>query len=214
MGLHALVAWDFLLTLWRPNQSQSHIATDGQSISKSWCRGPSGTHDQILITVWQLRSCFCSVPSLTGGRVCLLYMLLSLASVGSLGSEFLGTHDHILLSQFWVFPFRRLRLAGPRWEYSTTPRNGYWIFQSRQVKVKVTLRLTFHQSVSLGVELHLGLTTRYLLLFYSYRLVFVGRPLWRGDGSVFYIRCWPSPAYSFLSPSPLALVTIFYCLTF
>jgi hypothetical protein len=45
------------------------------------------------------------------------------------------------------------------------------------VKVKVTLRLTVSQSVSLGVELHLGLMTRYLLLFDSYGLVFVGRPL-------------------------------------
>jgi hypothetical protein len=41
-----------------------------------------------------------------------------------------------------------------------------------KVKVKVTLRLTVGQSVSL-----LGLMTRYLLLFDSYGLVFVGRPL-------------------------------------
>jgi hypothetical protein len=27
------------------------------------------THDQIFITLWQLRSCFCEVPSLTWGRV-------------------------------------------------------------------------------------------------------------------------------------------------
>jgi hypothetical protein len=33
------------------NSSQSHIATDGQSISKSWCRDSSGAHDQIFITV-------------------------------------------------------------------------------------------------------------------------------------------------------------------
>jgi hypothetical protein len=41
-----------------PSQNQSHIATDGQSISKSWCRAPSATHGQIFITRWQLRSCF------------------------------------------------------------------------------------------------------------------------------------------------------------
>jgi hypothetical protein len=35
--------------------SQSHIATDGQS----WCQAPSGAHDWIFITLWQLRSCFC-----------------------------------------------------------------------------------------------------------------------------------------------------------
>jgi hypothetical protein len=37
--------------------------------------------------------------------------------------------------------------------------------------VKVTLRLTVSQSVSLGVEPHLGLMTRYLLLFDSYCVV-------------------------------------------
>jgi hypothetical protein len=39
------------------SQSQSHIATDGQSVCLSWCRAPSGAHDHILITVWQLLSC-------------------------------------------------------------------------------------------------------------------------------------------------------------
>jgi hypothetical protein len=42
----------------------------------------------------------------------------------------------------------------------------------------------------------------------------VGRPLWREDGSVFCLCCWLSPAQSFLGPSSLALVTIFYCLRF
>jgi hypothetical protein len=46
-----------------------------------------------------------------------------------------------------------------------------------QVKVKVTLRLTVSQSVSLGIEPQLGLATRYLLFFDGYGLVFVGRPL-------------------------------------
>jgi hypothetical protein len=39
------------------------------------------------------------------------------------------------------------------------------------------MRLTVSQTVSLGVEPHLGLMTRYLLLFDSYSLVIVGRPL-------------------------------------
>jgi hypothetical protein len=154
----------------RQSQSQSHIATDGQSVSKSWCRAQSGAHDQTFITVWQLRFCFCGAPSLTRGRVCLLYillawvwvwvwvwvlcydqrsagqsvleqsthlglttrsllhvwqlrscscgapsltrgrvcpfyMLLALASAVFLGSESLGTRDHILLSQIWDFHF-------------------------------------------------------------------------------------------------------------
>jgi hypothetical protein len=79
-------------------QNQSHIATDGQSISKSWCRAPYGTHDQICITFWQLRSCFCGAVYLTRGRVCLLYMLRALARAVFHGSESLGSRDHILLS--------------------------------------------------------------------------------------------------------------------
>jgi hypothetical protein len=39
-------------------------------------------------------------------------------------------------------------------------------------KVKVTLRPTVGQSVSLGVEPYLGLMTRYLVLFDGYGLVF------------------------------------------
>jgi hypothetical protein len=46
-----------------------------------------------------------------------------------------------------------------------------------QVQVQVTLQLTVSQSVSLGVELHLELMTKYLLLFASYGLVFLWRPL-------------------------------------
>jgi hypothetical protein len=86
-------------------QSQSHIATDVQSISKSWRRALSGTHDLIFITLWQLRSCFCGAPSLSRGRACLLFMLLAVASVVFLGSESLWTHDHVLLSQIWDFLF-------------------------------------------------------------------------------------------------------------
>jgi hypothetical protein len=43
---------------------------------------------------------------------------------------------------------------------------------------------------------------------------FVGFPLWREDGSVFCIWCWPLPAQSFSGPSPLGLSTVFYCLSF
>jgi hypothetical protein len=57
--------------------------------------------------------------------------------------------------------------------------------------VKVILRLTVTQSASLGVEPHLGLMTRYLLLFDSYGLVFVGRPLWREAESDLRICWWP-----------------------
>jgi hypothetical protein len=105
----------------RKHQNQSYTATDGKSLSLG-----VEPHDQIFVTVWQLRSCFCGAPSLTRGRVCLLYMLLALASTVFLGSESLGTCDHILLSQIWDFPFRRLlRLAGSRWRYSAPPPYGW-----------------------------------------------------------------------------------------
>jgi hypothetical protein len=64
---------------------------------------------------------FSGAPSLTRGRVCLLHMLLVLASA-VLGSKSLGTRDHILLSQISDFPFRcLLRLTGSQWRYSTLP---------------------------------------------------------------------------------------------
>jgi hypothetical protein len=102
------------------------------------------------------------------------------------------------------FPFRRpLRLAGLRWRYSNPPSHGVpaWepprsrrrdpstaLYSSSQVKVKVTLRLTASQSVSLGVESHLGLMTRYLLLFDSYGLVLCGVPsLTRGRICLLYM---------------------------
>jgi hypothetical protein len=79
----------------------------------------------MFITLWQLRSCFSEAPSLTRGRVCLLYMLLALASIVFLGLESLWIRDDILLSQIWDFPFRRLlRLAGSRWRYSNPPPQG------------------------------------------------------------------------------------------
>jgi hypothetical protein len=63
--------------------------------------------------------------------------------------------------------------------FQFSPRVYDWIYY---VKVKVTLRLTVSQSVSLGIEPHLGLMTRYLLPFDSYGIVFRGAPFltrWR-----------------------------------
>jgi hypothetical protein len=102
--------------------------TVGQSVSRSWSRAPSGAHDQIFNTLWQLRSCIYGAPCLTRGRVCLLYILLVLASAVFLGSESPGIGNHILLSQIWDFPYcRLLRLAGWRWRYSTPPPHRYFL---------------------------------------------------------------------------------------
>jgi hypothetical protein len=159
-------------------------------------RHPSGAYYQILITVRQLRVCWCGTLSLTRERVCRLQFLLVLASAVILGYESRGTRDHILLSKIrdshnlevqvpvfisprnsvaqlqprgTGFPFLRLQLAGLLWRYSNPPPTPSF---KVKVKVKVTLRLTVSQSVSLGVEPHLGLMTRYLLVFNSYDLFF------------------------------------------
>jgi hypothetical protein len=52
------------------HQSQSHITTDGQSASQSWCQAPSGAQDQIFVTVRHLKFCRWGAPSLTRGWVC------------------------------------------------------------------------------------------------------------------------------------------------
>jgi hypothetical protein len=108
------------LTLFYPAvcQSQSHIATDGQSISqsvsqsvsKSWCRAPSGAHDQIFITVWQLRSCF-RVGALSDERTGLSFV-------------YAAGPCQCSLSRVRVPFLRLLRLAGSRWRYSTPPPHG------------------------------------------------------------------------------------------
>jgi hypothetical protein len=67
----------------------------------------SRAHDQIFTFLWQLGSCFCGAPSLTRGRVCLLYMLLALVSSVFLGPESLGSRDYILL------PVLRLPFSSP-----------------------------------------------------------------------------------------------------
>jgi hypothetical protein len=59
------------------SQSQSHIATDGQSVSQSWCRARFGAHHQIFNTVRELQFCYCGASSLARGSVSLLSEPLS-----------------------------------------------------------------------------------------------------------------------------------------
>jgi hypothetical protein len=89
------------------SESESYITTDGQSASMSWNKAPIwGLRPDL--DYCQLQVCWFGAPFLTRDRICPLYMLLALASAVFLGSESLGIWDHILLSQIWDFPFRRL----------------------------------------------------------------------------------------------------------
>jgi hypothetical protein len=107
-----------------------------QSRAEAYCRQSAGTVTPGIAPRWDLWPYIyylydnyvffsCGAPSLTRGRVSLLYMLLALASAIFLWSEPLGPRDHILLSHIWDFPFcRLLRLAGSRWRYSIPPPHG------------------------------------------------------------------------------------------
>jgi hypothetical protein len=81
------------------------------------------------------------------------------------------------LSSFWI-PSPSLLSSGK--QAHSQPSHFSVVFRDLSysgllsVKVEVTLRLTVSQSVS---KLHLGLMTRYLLVFGIYGLVFVWRPL-------------------------------------
>jgi hypothetical protein len=85
--------------------------TASQSVSLG-VEPPSAAHDQIIFFCLTFTVGCCGAPSLTRGRVWLVGMVLALPSAVFLGSESLGTRDHILLSQTRDFPFRRLLRLG------------------------------------------------------------------------------------------------------
>jgi hypothetical protein len=126
------------------------------TVSHPVCHGikhPSGTYDQIFITVRQLLVCCCGALSLTRGQVCRLQLLLALASADIFGSNSHGIRDHNLLSQIQDFPFHRLlQLAGLQWRYSTPSPHGRLInFKSLHVlllylSANRILNITFNSS--------------------------------------------------------------------
>jgi hypothetical protein len=163
------------------SESESYITTDGQPASLSCNKAPIWGLRPVL---YYLCDSSCGAPSLTRGRVCLLYVLLALASAVFLGSESLGTLDHILLSQIQDFPFRRLlRLAGSRGRYSTPPPHG-------GPESYVT---TDGQPASLSWSKApiWGLRPDLYYMCDSYGLVLVGRPLWRTSDLLFIYASGP-----------------------
>jgi hypothetical protein len=103
------------------SKSKSKLCYDRRSAGQSVLE--QSTHLGLTTRSWLL-SDICGFVNV-GRSTCRLQLLLDLARAVFLGSESLETRDHILLSQFWDFPFRRLlRLAGSRWRYSTPPHTG------------------------------------------------------------------------------------------
>jgi hypothetical protein len=82
--------------------------------------------------------------------------------------------------------------------------------------LRPTVSRSVGQSVSrpvcLGIKHPSGAYDQIFITVRQLQVFYVGRPLWREDGSVFYNCCCPSPEQSFSSPSLVGLVTIFYCL--
>jgi hypothetical protein len=112
----------WLLTDWptvrNSSQSRSHIATDGQSVSKSWCRAPVF----ITLTVTVLFSW----GALSDERTSLSFAYAAGPCQRSHSRVRVPWNSRpYFLSQMWDFPLRRLlRLAGSRWRYSTPPPHG------------------------------------------------------------------------------------------
>jgi hypothetical protein len=116
------------------------------------------------------------------GRVCLLYMLLALTRVVFLGFESLGTRDHILLPQIWDFLFvasnGSLGHGGGIQHrlYTGAPLSQSHIATDAQLISKSLCRApcaAYDQ----------------IFIVWQLRSCFCGTPLWREDGSVFYICC-------------------------
>jgi hypothetical protein len=128
---------------------KGHIATDRQSINKTWCRNAFRAHDQIFITLRQLESCFSGDLSDERTGMPFVYAVGPHHSIVFQGSEFLGTRDHILLSQILDFRFRRLlRLAGSRGRYSNPPPHGW----PQTSKSKLCYDHRFSRPVCLGIQ--------------------------------------------------------------
>jgi hypothetical protein len=85
--------------------SQNYIKTDGQPVLVSGTRLRPATKFLLFKIIFrQLRVCWCGEPSLTGGWVCSLQLLLGLASTVFHGSDSRGTHVQVLRFQTWYTP--------------------------------------------------------------------------------------------------------------
>jgi hypothetical protein len=128
---------------------------------------PLETHDQRFFFNWILAVVvlICITSSLTRGWVCRLQFLLVLARTVILGSEFRGTHGHILLSQIrdsptWGATFPYVYSPG-RWWPSYTPDHCF-LFSSPPTTRRATVEVFEPASTrgTLGFEVLTAVVTK------------------------------------------------------
>jgi hypothetical protein len=112
------------------------------TVSLSWCRAPSGAHDQLLITIWLLLFSLSMSGAPSDEEVGSIVLVTWTASVQF--SKFAaGPRQHSIYLPVFISPGERVAQLYPQ-----------------ALKVKVTLRPTTSRSVRLGFEPRLGLMTR------------------------------------------------------
>jgi hypothetical protein len=108
------------------SQSQSHVTTDCQSASLSWCQAPIWGLRPLFITVRHLQACWCGALSLTRERVCRLQLLLVLAEQTFLEPSLTG-----LVTIFYCLGFETSSPWRARFPYLYPPGRGWPSYISR-----------------------------------------------------------------------------------
>jgi hypothetical protein len=86
---------------------------------------------------------------------------------------------------------------------------------SLSLRLSLMLRPTVSRPVCFGIKHPSWAYDQIFITVRQLRVCWYGAfSLWREDGPVVYNCWWSSQAQSFLGPSPVVLVTIFYCLRF